>query len=78
MDSVKTRLITVFKKVFKNETETSIPTLGEDTSKDWNSISVVKLVLAVENEFGLSFDDVDLEHFTSFKNILKFLKLQKD
>jgi len=55
-------------------------TINEDASMDsiptWNSLRQMSLVLALEDEFGVSFPDEDAANATSFKLLSLVLQEQ--
>lgn len=44
-----------------------------DTNKLWDSISHVEIVLMLENEFGVSFDENDIAQMVTLNKILNCL-----
>ncbi|MBQ7635099.1 MAG: acyl carrier protein [Bacteroidaceae bacterium] len=49
------RLTAVFRDVFDDETLTINPATNADEVEEWDSLSHVQLIVAVEQEFGVRF-----------------------
>jgi acyl carrier protein len=69
--STKSRLITCFKQVFPNLTDKTVLSASEDTLGDWDSVRVVELVVAIENEFGNVLNLEKIAELTSFDAFLE-------
>lgn len=54
-EEIYSRLTDVFREVFDDETLTLQPTTGAADIEDWDSLSHVQLIVAVEQEFGVRF-----------------------
>jgi acyl carrier protein len=75
MESIGERIIEVLKSVL----EIDGAEINENTEmKEFgiNSISFIKLIIAVEEEFGIEFDDQDLEYdkFATVASITAYVK----
>jgi acyl carrier protein len=66
-------LQTVFQEVFDDPTLEIRPETCPATIPDWDSIAQVKLVLAVEESFGVRLQDEDLGSFRSAGDFLQAL-----
>lgn len=68
------------KEVMAAVLEVDPSTISEDASMDsipaWNSLRQMSLVLALEEEFGVSFPDEDAANATSFKLLSLVLQEQ--
>ena len=74
MDSINKRCAKLMAAVMEVDPEV----INDDTSPEnldqWDSLSHVQLVLALEKEFKISITPEEgIEHFTSFKNITQYL-----
>ena len=75
MDEMEKRLAACFSAV--------LPDLGPDEIKNastisvdsWDSVTTVTLLAVIEEEFGISIEDLDPAKFDSFHNILSYLQL---
>lgn len=54
-EEIYSRLTDVFREVFDDETLTLQPTTDAAEIEDWDSLSHVQLIVAVEQEFGVRF-----------------------
>jgi acyl carrier protein len=71
--SVHSRLEAIFKDVFEQpELEITRETSAE-TVPEWDSLSLIMLVSAIEAEFGLRFSGQELEEFESVGRLEDFL-----
>ncbi len=70
---IKERIIAVMAAVFGE----NAGTLGDDSSSDtvenWDSLRHMNLIVALEEEFGLTFDDHQIMEMLSFKKICDIL-----
>lgn len=57
------RLTMVFRKVFGNDTLLLTPDMTADDIEEWDSFSHVNLILAIEIEFGIEFDQNEAMNF---------------
>jgi acyl carrier protein len=57
---IYTRLTTVFRDVFDDETLAPTAETTADDVEEWDSLSHIRLVLSVEREFGVQFSTVEL------------------
>lgn len=71
---MKKKLIKIFADALKiSEKEVTDNTSLRDT-KHWDSLAMVMMVTAVENEFGIELNFEDLQKFVSFKAVYDLLK----
>jgi acyl carrier protein len=71
-EEIKNRITEVFKDVLDNE---SIELFRETTAKDieeWDSLSHISIIVAIEKEFNIRFD---LREIMQLKNIGEFIDL---
>jgi len=45
--------------------------LSSETAESWDSIRHLTLILAVEDAFGFTFDELQIPELTSFPNLLR-------
>ncbi|OHB72664.1 MAG: hypothetical protein A2W23_00825 [Planctomycetes bacterium RBG_16_43_13] len=71
---MKKKLIKIFADALKiSEKEVTDNTSFKNT-KHWDSLAMVMMVTAVENEFGIKLNFEDLQKFVSFKAVYDLLK----
>lgn len=55
IEEIYARLTAVFRDVFDDETLRIVPDTSADDIEEWDSLSHVQLIVAVEQEFGVRF-----------------------
>ena len=71
-DAIYTQLTDIFHDVFDDETIQVTPTLTADDVDEWDSLSHIRLVLAIEKKFGLKFSAAEVGRL---KNVGEFVAL---
>ncbi|TGK17273.1 acyl carrier protein [Leptospira fluminis] len=71
---MRERVIEVMANVFAVEKEAITEDVALGKFKGWDSLRHMSLVLALEEEFGLRFDDDEVPNLISFKLILHALE----
>jgi acyl carrier protein len=71
-DAIYTQLTAIFHDVFDDETIQVTPTLTADDVDEWDSLSHIRLVLAIEKKFGLKFSAAEVGRL---KNVGEFVTL---
>jgi acyl carrier protein len=74
MDDVQARLAKCFLAIFPDLKPDEIVHSTPESIMVWDSVATVTLVTLVEEEFGLQIDLEDLDQFTSFENLQKYLQ----
>ena len=74
MDEMEKRLAACFSAVLPQLTPEEIIQASATSLQSWDSVTTVTLIAIIEEEFGISIDDVDPAKFDSFKNILSYLQ----
>jgi acyl carrier protein len=59
------RLTPVFHKVFDNDAIVLTPELTADDVDEWDSMSHINLMIAIELEFGIEFDQSEIQTFAN-------------
>ena len=72
IDAIYARLSEIFHDVFDDENLVLRPQLTADDVDEWDSLTHVRLVLAVEKKFGLKFSAAELGRL---KNVGEFASL---
>ena len=65
-EEIYERLNNVFRDVFDDESIIVSESTTADDIEDWDSLEHIKLVVAVENEFGMKFN---MNEVTTMKNV---------
>ncbi|HKX43776.1 MAG TPA: acyl carrier protein [Burkholderiaceae bacterium] len=71
-DALYPQLTTIFRDVFDDDTIVVTPELTADDVDEWDSLSHIRLVLAVEKKFGLKFSAAEVGRL---KNVGEFVAL---
>jgi acyl carrier protein len=73
-DNIPERVCRVVADVFGIPlTQVALATTHENV-KDWDSLSVINLLMAIESEFDVSMEPEDAAHFGSVQGIVDILK----
>lgn len=71
-DAIYAKLTTLFHDVFDDESIVVTPELTADDVDEWDSLSHIRLVLAIEKKFGLKFSAAEVGRL---KNVGEFVAL---
>ena len=71
-DTTYAKLTEIFHDVFDDDSITVTPQLTADDVDEWDSLSHIRLVLAVEKKFGLKFSAAEVGRL---KNVGEFVSL---
>lgn len=74
MDEMEKRLAVCFSSVLPDLGPEAIKNASTTSVDGWDSVTTVTLLAVIEEEFGISIEDVDPAQFDSFQNILMFLQ----
>ena len=74
MNEMERRLAACFSAVLPELAPEQICQASSTSVESWDSVATVTLLAVVEEEFGISIDDVDPARFNSFKDILTYLQ----
>lgn len=55
MADIFDRLTPIFRDVFDNKDVVAVPTLTADQVKGWDSLTFIRLLVALEEDFGIEF-----------------------
>lgn len=66
------RLEQIFRAVFQLPATANVRSFAQSNTPSWDSLAHVSIVMAIENEFGLTVDASDQLRFTSFEAIAQF------
>ena len=79
--SIEERLTKVFTTVFDNESIEISPELTADDVDEWDSLSHINLMIAIELEFGIEFDQSEIQNFANVGELMASIQdklAQKD
>lgn len=68
--NIEERLNRVFKTVFDNESIEINPDLTADDVDEWDSLSHINLMIAIELEFGIEFDQSEIQNFANVGELM--------
>jgi len=71
---IQERLTKVFRTVFDNESITLTPDLTADDIDEWDSLSHINLMLAIELEFGIEFLQSEIQDFRNVGELIECVK----
>ncbi len=71
---MKKKLIKIFADALKISEKAVTDNTSFKNTKHWDSLAMVMMVTAVENEFGIKLNFEDLQKFVSFKAVYDLLK----
>lgn len=71
---IQERLTKVFRAVFDNESITLTPDLTADDIDEWDSLSHINLMLAIELEFGIEFLQSEIQDFRNVGELIECVK----
>ncbi len=75
MDEMEKRLAACFSAVLPDLGPDEIKNASTTSVDSWDSVTTVTLLAVIEEEFGISIEDLDPAKFDSFQNILSYLQL---
>jgi acyl carrier protein len=68
------RLTGIMRDVFDDETVVATPYLTADDVKDWDSVSHITLIVAVEESFGIKFKTAELEKMKDVGQMVQLIE----
>jgi acyl carrier protein len=68
------RVRNVFAAVFQVPSESVTESLSPETFSQWDSLKHVTLALALEDEFGIRFEDEEYAQLDSFASIVSLIR----
>jgi len=72
--SIEERLTKVFTTVFDNMSIEISPELTADDVDEWDSLSHINLMIAIELEFGIEFDQSEIQNFANVGELMASIK----
>tara|TARA_B100000686_G_C16622237_1_gene879881 strand:+ start:579 stop:815 length:237 start_codon:yes stop_codon:yes gene_type:complete len=64
--NVSEALKKIFVEVFNEDIVNITDESSQSSIENWDSLSMVRLMVSIENEFGIEFDILDISEFKSF------------
>lgn len=71
MEDKLERLTEIFRDIFEDDDLAVVDTLSTSNYDDWDSVAMVRIVMAVESEFGVRFTTDEVAGIKSVADILK-------
>ncbi len=68
--NLEERLLKVFVTVFDNDSIELKPELTADDVDEWDSLSHINLMIAIELEFGIEFDQSEIQNFPNVGELM--------
>lgn len=72
-ESTEMKLKVLLARVMRVDIATISADASTGTIATWDSLSHMKLVLALEEEFDVAFDESQIEHMTSFAKVIELV-----
>jgi len=73
-DDIYKRLEPVFEKVFDQEDIAITPTLTAHEVEDWDSLAHIRLIIAIEQEFGIQFQTTEVNNFKNVGELVALIE----
>lgn len=73
-DDLYTRLTPIFEAVFDEDDMEISPTLTANEVEGWDSLSHIRLIIAIEKEFGIKFRTTEVNSFRDVGELVELLK----
>jgi acyl carrier protein len=73
-DDLYPRLTPIFEDVFDEDDMEVSPTLTANEVEGWDSLSHIRLIIAIEKEFGIRFRTTEVNSFRDVGELVELLK----
>ena len=70
------RLTQVFRYVFNNDSIELTDTMTADDVDEWDSLSHINLIIAIELEFGIEFKQNEIQNFENVGELIQSIKVK--
>ena len=77
LQSVPPEIVKVFASILNEPPESVVPSLSTKTSKSWDSLKHVELVMAIEDQFGLRFSSTEVVLLSSVEGFMKLIEQKR-
>jgi acyl carrier protein len=74
--SIEDRIRTVLAKALGIEASSIDEAFSPDVTDSWDSLGHISLILALEKEFSIRFDEHDMMDLLSYRGILKIITMK--
>ena len=74
---IKTRLMAIIAETFEMDADAVNENAGMDNVPEWDSLNQLKLVLSLEEEFGIFIKPEDIVLLQDFKSIIAIIEKYK-
>jgi acyl carrier protein len=75
--STELKVKTIMARVMRIDIAKIADNSSTDTIDTWDSLNHMKLVLALEEEFEIAFDDAQIEHMITFAKVISLISQLK-
>jgi acyl carrier protein len=72
--AIYSKLNTIFRDVFDDETIVVVPTLSAQDVPEWDSLSHIRLIVAIEVAFEVRFSTTEIAGLTQVGDLVKLLQ----
>ena len=72
-DLIELKLKVLLARIMKVDVATITANSSSETIVTWDSLNHMKLVLALEEEFQLVFDEIQIENMTTFAKVVELI-----
>lgn len=76
-DSIKQDLVEIFEDVMDVEDVTLDDGTTAEDVEEWDSLSHVRLIVAIERHYGIKFSNAEIEGLTKFGDIITLVQQKK-
>ena len=64
----------VITRIIKPNNNIDILDLTVESCETWDSLAHMKLIIELENQFGITFSEIEIERATSFCSLLRIIE----
>lgn len=72
--TVLEKLQVIFQKVVNRQDITITPASSPQDIKEWDSLTQIKLILSIEEEFGLKFSTMDIMNINCVRDFIEIIQ----
>lgn len=74
---IETKLQSIFQDIFKDLPETNFTEISQKNFARWDSLNHLKIMFAIESEFGISVEPEESLELTDVSLMIKFIEEKK-
>jgi len=71
------RMVPVFRDVFDDDALVPVPEMSADDVEEWDSLSHIRLVVSLEQEFGVRFSTVELSTLETVGDLARLIVVKQ-